>query len=125
MGRETPKCFECNALGHKLADCALRRARLEAEKTCFRCNGLGHVSASCPQRFRVSKLVTCREDDNESVTVEPPMAIWCRTCGVKGHVASKCPEVAFMRRIRAKQGNKSKNSSILNDQHGKLVAPSA
>merc|ERR1712113_1026365 len=33
----------------------------------------------------------------------PPVGNHCQTCGVEGHVTSKCPEAAFMRRMRAKQ----------------------
>merc|ERR1712232_561560 len=49
--KDLPKCFECKEVGHKGADCVLRRARLDADKSCFSilspeipCHKIGDIS---------------------------------------------------------------------------------
>jgi len=103
--KDEPKCFECNMVGHRAADCAMRQARLDAERICYRCNAKGHVSARCPQRgqqsLRVLKLPASRDDDNQSVSTVAS--------------ATEIPppprsDRAWMQRVKAKQAKAAKNA---------------
>jgi len=67
----SPRCYNCNKIGHLAADCRLPKRE---KGSCFQCGEMGHLSKECPTKATAStKIAVVSEAENQ-------------VCSVSGHM---------------------------------------
>jgi len=71
----SPRCYNCNKIGHLAADCRLSKRE---KGSCFQCGEMGHLSKECPTKATTStKIAVVSEAENQVIKPSVPFqATW-------------------------------------------------